>query len=131
MILKNIEMITKNIFLLKNLCNRYINNANANENNSNDSGIRTDIDTDVMLANHINKFKIIDNNNQKLNSNLDEIINNYKDEQKELKLEYDYGINVIDGFSLEVGRNGISEKKIVMIKENLHAPKLLKDILKK
>ena len=101
----------KTFFFLKNLCNRYINNANANENNSNDSGIRTDIGTDVMLANHINKFKIIDNNNQKLNSNLDEIINNYKDEQKDLKLEYDYGINVIDGFSLEVGRNGISEKK--------------------
>jgi WD40 repeat protein len=99
----------KTFFFLKNLCNRYINNAN--ENNSNNSDRNNDFGNDVMLANHINKFKIIDNNNQKLNSNLDEIINNYKDEQKELKLEYDYGINVIDGFSLEVGRNGISEKK--------------------
>lgn len=100
----------KTFFFLKNLCHRYINNANANE-NENDSGARKEISSDVMLANHINKFKVIDNNNQKLNSNLDEIINNYKDEQKELKLEYDYGINIIDGFCLEVGKNGISEKK--------------------
>ena len=99
----------KTFFFLKNLCKRYINNAN--ENNSNNSEIKNDIGTDVMLANHINKFKVIDNNNQKLNSNLDEIINNFKDEEKELKLEYDYGINVIDGFCLEVGKNGISEKK--------------------
>ena len=99
----------KTFFFLKNLCNRYINNAN--ENNSNNSNIRNDIGNDVMLANHINKFKVIDNNNQKLNSNLDEIINQYKDEQKELKLEYDYGINVIDGFCVEVNKNGISEKK--------------------
>ena len=101
----------KTFFFLKNLCNRYINNAN--ENNSNNSDRNNDLGNgnDVMLANHINKFKIIDNNNQKLNSNLDEIINNYKDEQKELKLEYDYGINIIDGFNLEVGKNGILEKK--------------------
>ena len=99
----------KTFFFLKNLCNRYINNAN--ENSSNNSDRNNDFGNDVMLANHINKFKIIDNNNQKLNSNLDEIINNYKDEQKELKLEYDYGINIIDGFNLEVSKNGILEKK--------------------
>lgn len=99
----------KTFFFLKNLCNRYINNAN--ENNSNNIVTKNDIGNDVMLANHINKFKVIDNNNQKLNSNLDEIINHYKDEQKELKLEYDYGIHIIDGFSLEVNKNGITEKK--------------------
>ena len=77
----------KTFDFLKNLYGRYINNFdnnNIDNNNSNNNN-------DIMLNNHINKFTI-DNTIPKLNSNLDEIINNYNnDEKKELELNYDYG----------------------------------------
>ena len=87
----------KTFDFLKNLYGRYINNFENKNNNNNlnpTNSINQDnnISHDIMLNNHINKFTI-DNNIPKLNSNLDEIINNCNDEQKELKLKYDYGFN--------------------------------------
>ena len=87
----------KTFDFLKNLYGRYINNFDNKNNNNNlnpNNLVNQDnnINHDIMLNNHINKFTI-DNNIPKLNSNLDEIINNYNDEHKELKLKYDYGFN--------------------------------------
>ena len=90
----------KTFDFLKNLYSRYINHIeeNKNDENMNNSGINEDKDnntnvSDIMLANHINNFVIKDSNNIKLNTNIDEIINQYNDEQKELKLNYDYGFS--------------------------------------
>ena len=90
----------KTFDFLKNLYSRYINHIeeNKNDENINNSGINQDIDNntnvnDIMLTNHINNFVIKDTNNIKLNTNIDEIINQYNEEQKELKLNYDYGFS--------------------------------------
>ena len=90
----------KTFDFLKNLYSRYINHIgeNKNDENLNNSGINQDIDNntnahDIMLTNHINNFVIKDTNNIKLNTNIDEIINQYNEEQKELKLNYDYGFS--------------------------------------
>ena len=90
----------KTFDFLKNLYSRYINHIeeNKNDENINNSGINQDIDNntnvnDIMLTNHINNFVIKNTNNLKLNTNVDEIINQYNEEQKELKLNYDYGFS--------------------------------------
>ena len=99
----------KTFDFLKNLYGRYINNFDKENNNNNlnqNNSVNRDnnLNKDIMLNNHINKF-IIDSNIPKLNSNLDEIIN-YNDQQKELKLNYDYGFPNINGYS-----NHLSPKK--------------------
>ena len=90
----------KTFDFLKNLYSRYINHIeeSKNDENINNSGINQDIDNntnvnDIMLTNHINNFVIKNTNNLKLNTNVDEIINQYNEEQKELKLNYDYGFS--------------------------------------
>ena len=77
----------KTFDFLKNLYCRYINNFNE-ENKNIDNNINSN---DIMLTNHINNFAIMNSNIPALNSNIDEIINQYNDEKKELKLNYDYG----------------------------------------
>ena len=97
----------KTFDFLKNLYSRYINHIeeeNKNGENINNSGINEDKDNnsyknDIMLTNHINNFVIKDTNNLKLNTNIDEIINQYNEEQKELKLNYDYGFSNKDARS--------------------------------
>ena len=80
----------KTFDFLKNLYCRYINNFDYEENKNNEN-IDNNINNDIMLANHINNFAITNSNMPKLNSNIDEIINQFKNEQKDLKLNYDYG----------------------------------------
>ena len=89
----------KTFNFLKNLYERYINNNNNSNNNNND----------VMLTNHIHNFAIKNNDISKLNSNVDEIINQFNDKNKELKLEYDYGFSKINEFSIEDNKNKISQ----------------------
>ena len=80
----------KTFDFLKNLYGRYINNFEKENNNLNKSSSTVNhdnnINNDIMLTNHINKFTI-DQNMPNLNSNVDEIINQFNDEQKELKKE--------------------------------------------
>ena len=69
-----------------------------------------------MLANHINKFSIVDNT-PKLNSNVDEIINNYdiNTEKKNLVLNNNYGFPKNVKSSLETSyviNNSEMSKKI-------------------
>ena len=87
----------KTFDFLKNLYSRYINNFEddknkQNENNENSNEIVNHDNNinhnDIMLTNHINKFAI-DNKMPKFNSNVDEILEHYNEEQKELKLKYD------------------------------------------
>ena len=106
----------KTFEFLKNLYGRYINNCEkkeggddidqnspaANPENTNNNN------NDIMLANHINKFTI-DSRMPKLNSNVDEIINQYNEEQKELKLKYDYGFPYNNCNSLNYNQSRISE----------------------
>ena len=103
----------KTFDFLKNLYGRYINNFDNKNNNLNQTNpINQDnnINHDIMLNNHINKFTI-DNNIPKLNSNLDEIINNYNDEQKELKLKYDYGFPNINKNSILLNPGNNEEER--------------------
>ena len=51
---------------------------------------------DIMLTNHINNFVIKDTNIPKLDTNIDEIINQFNDEKKELKFDFDYGFSSND-----------------------------------
>ena len=37
------------------------------------------------------------------------ILNKFKEEKKELKLKYDYGFSLINGFAIEVNQKGISQ----------------------
>ena len=101
----------KTFDFLKNLYSRYINNFEENKNNDNvnksivnhDNNINSN---DIMLANHINNFVIKDKNITTLNTNIDEIINQFSDEKKELKLDFDYG------FSKKDINNTITEENI-------------------
>ena len=70
-----------------------------------------------MLANYIHNFAIKNNDISQLNSNVDEIINQYKGENKELKLNYDYGFPIINGFSIEVNKNKLSQKDFNELKK--------------
>ena len=88
----------KTFDFLKNLYSRYINNFEENKNNDNNNAIVNQEDNntthnDIMLTNHINKFVIKDTNIQNLNTNIDDILNQYNEQQKELKLNYDYGFS--------------------------------------
>ena len=99
----------KTFDFLKNLYSRYINNfekQNNNDINKNNSVINQDnnINNDIMLGNHINKFIIRDNNIPKLNSNVDEIINQLNDNKKELQLKYNYGFPNTNEISQEKDR---------------------------
>ena len=86
----------KTFDFLKNLYSRYIISFQNEGNNLNNPKINinndNNINNDIMLTNHINNFKISNNDLPKLNSNIDEIINQYND-GKELKLNYDIGFN--------------------------------------
>ena len=97
----------KTFNFLKNLYSRYINNFEIENNNAN--GIKTnhdnDINNDIMLTNHINKFSRINKDAPQLNSNIDEIINQYNDEKKELKINYDYGFENNNNISIEEYKN--------------------------
>ena len=113
----------KTFGFLRNLYGRYINNFeeknNIGQNDSNkDDNI---INNDIMLNNHINKFAI-DNNILKFNSNLDEIIKKYNnDEKKELKLNYDYGFhnrNSIQINSENIGKIQSSKYQINDVNSN-------------
>ena len=89
----------KTFDFLKNLYSRYINNFDENKNVENNN-LEKNIDnnnSDIMITNHINNFAIKDTNILKLNTNIDETINQYNEEQKELKLNYDYGFSNKDG----------------------------------
>ena len=119
----------KTFDFLKNLYSRYINNIEVqNSENKNGSMVNHDnnINNDIMLTNHINNFAIANNNMPKLNSNIDEILNQYNDEQKELKLNYDYGFHNNNLFSVDtnkeiVGNNtSINNNNInISIKEDI------------
>ena len=90
----------KTFDFLKNLYSRYINNFEENKNGENINSPEKNSDnnnSDIMITNHINNFAIKDANILKLNTNIDEIINQYNEEQKELKLNYDYGFSNKDG----------------------------------
>ena len=90
--LENYKGNNKKTFeFLKNLYGRYINNCDTNENNYNPNNFSPSSHNDVMLTNHINKFSIDNKKMPKFNSNVDEILDQYNEEQKELKLKYDYG----------------------------------------
>ena len=85
----------KTFDFLKNLYSRYINNFDENKNNENNNTIvnQDNNNSDIMLTNHINKFVIKDTNIQNLNTNIDDILNQYNEQQKELQLNYDYGFS--------------------------------------
>ena len=91
----------KTFDFLKNLYSRYINNFEENKNNDNinksiENNVNENNKNDIMLANHINKFAIKDRNILSLNTNIDEIINQFNDDKKELKLDFDYGFSKKD-----------------------------------
>ena len=106
--LENYKDNNKKTFdFLKNLYERYINNFQKQKNNDlnkNNSIVNQDnnINNDIMLGNHINKFIIKDKYIPKLDSNVDEIIGQFNDNQKELQLKYDYGFPNIDGMTQEI-----------------------------
>ena len=113
--LKNYKDNTQKTFdFLKNLYSRYI---NYKENN------------DIMLPNYIHNFAIKNDDASTLNSNVDEILNRYKGENKELKLNYDYGFPIINGFSIEVNKNKLSQKNSKELKNqkenNFHCTKVI------
>lgn len=87
----------KTFDFLKNLYSRYINNFEDNNNNEKNNTIvnhdNNISNNDVMLTNHINKFVIKDMNIQNLHTNIDDILNQYDEQQKELQLNYDYGFS--------------------------------------
>ena len=98
----------KTFEFLKNLYGRYINNVNEiNDNLINKK--ENNINNDVMLPNYMNKFTIIDSNIPKINSNVDEILNQYNDDQKELQLKYDYGFTLNNRNSLQLSKIGVSQ----------------------
>ena len=78
----------KKFEFLKTLYTRYKNELDNGDN----GGAGINMNKDIMLANHINKFAIVDNA-PKLNTNVDEILNNYEKDtgNKNLELVYDYG----------------------------------------
>ena len=110
----------KTFDFLKNLYSRYINNfdENKNEENINNSQVNNDnkdnIKNDIMLTNHINNFVIKNSNILQLDTNIDEIINQYDEEQKELKLNYEFGFSNKDSIqfrSIQKLNNSINNEK--------------------
>ena len=109
----------KTFSFLKNLYSRYINNfEKKNENNINNVNMNEIKNTDIMLTNHIHNFAIKSNDISKFNTNLDEIINQYN-EQKELKLNYNYGFPNKNEIPSERDKNQLSQDN----KDNLDEQK--------
>ncbi len=94
----------KTFSFLKNLYSRYINNFN-NGSDSNHNINNEFNNNDIMLTNHIHNFAIKSNDITKFNTNIDEIINQYNDEKKELKINYDYGFENNNNISIEEYKN--------------------------
>ena len=96
----------KTFDFLKNLYARYI-NQNDKENINNNSQENIPNNADIMLNNHVNKF-FMNDNLPNINSNVDEIINQYNNE-KTLVLKYDYGfqnnLSSIDSSKNDILRN--------------------------
>ena len=82
----------KTFDFLKNLYSRYINIKTDESFTNQDNNVNMN-NKDIMINNHISNFAIMNTNIPQINSNIDEIINQYNDEEKELKLSYDYGFN--------------------------------------
>ena len=113
--LKNYKDNTQKTFdFLKNLYSRYINKYNYNENDTNESNKKNN---DIMLSNYIHNFAIKNDDTSQLNSNVDEIINRYNGGNRELKLNYDYGFSTMNGFSIEVNNNKLSQKDLNVLKK--------------
>ena len=127
----------KTFEFLKNLYGRYINNFennqksnNLDQNNLSANPANNNVNNDIMLANHINKFTI-DNKMPKLNSNVDEIINQYNEEQKELKLKYDYGFPFNNSNSIDLSQNKISELNTLKSKKEFICTKTFEGHIEK
>ena len=122
--LENYKDNNQKIFdFMKNLYSRRINYFEKPNNNNLDKdnlNINHDnnINKDIMLGNHINKFIIKDNNIPQVDSNVDEIINIFKDKQKALQLKYDYGF----GQSI----NWVSKKRFIEENNNIEQSNILK-----
>ena len=93
----------KTFDFLKNLYMRYINQSQNDKENINNENILEN--NDIMLNNHVNKF-IINDNLSNINSNVDEILNQYNNE-KTLILKYDYGFqnNNISSIDSSINNN--------------------------
>ena len=92
----------KTFDFLKNLYARYI-NQNDKENINNNSQENIPNNADIMLNNHVNKF-FMNDNLPNINSNVDEIINQYNNE-KTLVLKYDYGFQNNNLSSIDSSKN--------------------------
>ncbi len=126
----------KTFEFLKNLYGKYINNIIKNENYNNNMNPNNSPDNldnnenDIMLVNHIKKFTI-DNNIPKLNSNVDEILNQFNNKQKELKLKYDYGFPNYNNYSMDFSQNKISESNTYISKYEYTCSKTFKGHIEK
>ena len=114
----------KTFDFLKNLYSRYMNNFsnngqnNGNNNNSFNNQDNNIIYNDIMLTNYISNFAIVNSNIPKLNSNIDEIVNQYNDEEKELELKYDYGFNLNTNTYYEDKNNNNNAKQSNILKKS-------------
>ena len=115
----------KTFDFLKNLYSRYIVNLESqdnNQNNQNNTIVNQDnnINNDIMLTNHISNFVITNKNTPQLSSNIDEILNQYNDEEKkELKLNYDYGFPANNNNLLSIdSKNNIPNNTNSMVKSS-------------
>ena len=114
----------KTFDFLKNLYSRYMNNFsnngqnNGNNNNSFNNQDNNIIYNDIMLNNYISNFAIVNSNIPKLNSNIDEIVNQYNDEEKELELKYDYGFNLNTNTYYEDKNNNNNAKQSNILKKS-------------
>ena len=114
----------KTFDFLKNLYSRYINNFEENNNDkvknliiNQDNNINHN---DIMISNHMNKFIIKNAKIQLLDTNIDEIINQYNEEQKELKLNYEFGFsNNYERNSIKESANSNFKNKSIKIEESL------------
>ena len=113
----------KTFDFLKNLYSRYINNFEENNNNkvknliiNQDNNINHN---DIMISNHMNKFIIKNTKIQLLDTNIDEIINQYNEEQKELKLNYEFGFSNYERNSIKESVNNNFKNKSIKIEESL------------
>lgn len=83
----------KTFDFLKTLYSRGTNDAN-NPNGSQECSQNLMCSTDVLLQNHLNNFAIQEQQqNNILNSNVDDILKQYPKEPKNLQLKIDYGFN--------------------------------------
>ena len=116
----------KTFSFLKNLYSRYINNFN-NGSDSNHNINNEFNNNDIMLTNHIHNFAIKSNDITKFNTNIDEIINQYNNDNKKLDLNINYGFSNKNEFSSSINEqkekqlnctkilNGHTEKVVTLI----------------